>query len=161
MHRICFVCLGNICRSPTAEGVMRHLVAARGRIAEFALDSAGTSGWHVGEPPDKRATAAAARRGIHLDGGARRIVGADLTRFDLVLAMDLDNLHAIQALAAQHPGTAKIALFRSFDPTAPPDAEVPDPYYGGPQGFDEVIDICMRAATGLLDHFSTPSPERP
>lgn len=149
---LCFVCLGNICRSPTAEGVMRALVRDAGLADRIAIDSAGTGAWHVGEPADARARAAARARGIELTGTARQFVRADLARFDYVLAMDRANLRALHALARSPEERARVHLFRSFDPTAPAGAEVPDPYYGGPQGFDEVLDICERACRGLLEH---------
>lgn len=150
--RLCFVCLGNICRSPTAEGVMRALVREAGLAGRIAIDSAGTGAWHAGEPADARARAAAGARGIELTSTARMFVRADLERFDYVLAMDRANLRALRELARGPEEHARIHLFRSFDPTASADAEVPDPYYGGPQGFDEVLDICERGCQGLLAH---------
>ncbi len=163
MVRICFVCLGNICRSPTAHGVTLHHVTERGLTAEVELDSAGTASYHVGERPDRRSIAAAARRGIHLPGVARQFVASDFDRFDYVLAMDEDNLGELRKLLGhrQHPG---LRLFRSFDPSAPPSASVPDPYFGGDQGFEEVLDQCDRAAVGLLQeveaYLTTRSPSR-
>ncbi len=152
MTRVCFVCLGNICRSPTAEGVMRHLVQEAGLGDEIAVESAGTGAWHVGEPPDARATAAAARRGIRLHGQARRFEPGDFARFDYVLAMDRSNRAALMRLAGDGPELRKVALLRDFDPGAPFDAEVPDPYYGGPDGFETVLDVCEQACRGLLEH---------
>ena len=156
--RLCFVCLGNICRSPTAEGVMRKLAADAG--VAVVIDSAGTGGYHVGEPPDERATEAAARRGIELDHAARKFTCADLDRFDLVLAMDRSNLAALQQLAGGR-ATPALRLLRSFDPTAPAGAEVPDPYYGGDRGFDDVLDQCERACAGLLEYVTTMSSSAP
>lgn len=150
--RVCFVCLGNICRSPTAEGVMLALVRDAGLSGRIAIDSAGTGAWHAGEPADARARAAARARGIELTGTARLFVRADLERFDYVLAMDRANLGVLRQMARGPEELAKIHLFRSFDPAAPAGAEVPDPYYGGPQGFDEVLDICERGCRGLLAH---------
>jgi low molecular weight protein-tyrosine phosphatase len=152
--RICFVCLGNICRSPTAEGVMRGLVREGGLADRVTLDSAGTGSWHVGEPPDPRTQEAAARRGYDLgDLRARQFLAADFDRFDLVLAMDRQNLADLHRLARVHDGDLPdIRLLRSFDPTARGDAEVLDPYAGGRQGFENVLDICERACRGLLDH---------
>jgi len=148
--RICFVCMGNICRSPTAEGVMARLVRDASLHDRITLDSAGTGAWHVGEPPDDRACAAAARRGITLDHRARQFTRADLARFDLVLAMDTDNLRQLRKLAnGQLPTKPEIRLLRDFDPDAPPSAEVPDPYYGD-AGFEHVLDLCERACKGLL-----------
>ncbi len=146
--RICFVCLGNICRSPTAEGVMRALAEKHGR-GDLVLDSAGTGDWHVGELPDPRTRAAARARGIELAHRARQFVRADLDRFDLVVAMDAANLRNLRALAGDRT-TPELRLFRSFDPTAPDGAEVPDPYAGGRAGFEIVLDQCERAAAGLL-----------
>jgi protein-tyrosine phosphatase len=150
--RVCFVCLGNICRSPTAEGVMRALVREAGLASRIAVDSAGTGAWHAGEPADARARAAARARGIELTSTARMFVRADFERFDYVLAMDRANLRALRQLARGPEEHGRLHLFRSFDPTAPVDAEVPDPYYGGPEGFHEVLDICDRGCRGLLEH---------
>jgi protein-tyrosine phosphatase len=147
--------MGNICRSPTAEGVMREL-ARRDGVTGLELDSAGTGGWHVGEPPDPRSIAAAARRGYTIDGHrARQFVAADFDRFDLVVVMDRDNLAIVRKLAELRRGDGElpaIRMLRAFDPESPKGAEVPDPYSGGAAGFDEVIDICERACRGLLDH---------
>jgi protein-tyrosine phosphatase len=149
---VCFVCLGNICRSPTAEGVMRALVREAGLAGRIAVDSAGTGAWHAGEPADARARAAARARSIELTSTARMFVRADFERFDYVLAMDRANLRALRQLTRNPEEHARLHLFRSFDPTAPADAEVPDPYYGGPEGFNEVLDICERGCRGLLAH---------
>lgn len=148
--RICFVCLGNICRSPTAHGVMVRLVTEAGLGAAIEVDSAGTAAYHVGELPDERSRVAARRRGIELTHRARQFTAADLDRFDLVVAMDGQNLHRLRQLAGgrSHP---PIALLRSFDPTAAPGAEVPDPWSGGDAGFEDVLDQCERACAGLLD----------
>lgn len=150
--RLCFVCLGNICRSPTAEGVMHALVRDAGLASSIVIDSAGTGAWHVGELPDPRTRAAARARGLELTSTARLFVQADLDRFDYVLAMDGANLQALQRMARTAGERARIHLLRSFDPAAPAGAEVPDPYYGGPRGFDEVLDMCERACRGLLAH---------
>ena len=147
--KICFVCLGNICRSPTAEAVMRALAARAGKHVE--LDSAGTGGWHVGESPDPRSREAAARRGYELVHRARKLERDDFDRFDLILAMDHQNLAAIERLARGLVQPPRIALLRSFDASAPVGAEVPDPYAGGSAGFEEVLDICERACAGLLE----------
>jgi protein-tyrosine phosphatase len=143
--RILFVCLGNICRSPTAEGVMRRLVREAGLEDEIEIDSAGTGGWHVGAPPDERATAAARRRGTELAGAARRFTPADFDRFDLILAMDAENRRELLALAPDQTARAKVRMFRAGD------LDVPDPYYGGADGFDEVLDLVEEAARELLD----------
>jgi protein-tyrosine phosphatase len=148
--RLTFVCLGNICRSPTAEAVMRHLIAREGLQEKIALDSAGLGDWHVGHTRDSRSRAVGKRRGIPLEGVARQFQAEDFARFDYVLAMDRQNRDGLLKLAPDAESRAKVRLLRSFDPAAPPDAEVPDPYYGGPQGFDEVFDICQAACQGLL-----------
>ena len=147
--RICFVCLGNICRSPTAEAVMRALADQAGKSVE--LDSAGTGGWHIGEAADPRARAAAARRGYAIEHRARQFVVDDFARFDLVLAMDEQNLTDLKALARRAQHVPRIALFRSYDPTTPNGADVPDPYSGGAAGFEHVLDICEQTCRGLLE----------
>jgi protein-tyrosine phosphatase len=153
MTRILFVCMGNICRSPTAEGVMRALVREAGLEDQITIDSAGTGGWHAGDPPDRRATAAAARRGIVLEGAARQLRVADFEDFDLLLAMDRDNLAGIRAVAPSAEAAAKARLLREYDPASAgaPDLDVPDPYYGGPGGFETVLDQVEAACRGLLD----------
>lgn len=152
MIRVCFVCLGNICRSPTAEAVFRRFVADAQLADKFKIDSAGTGGYHVGEPADARARNAANRRGYELAGRARQFESQDFEQFDYILAMDQDNLRTLRRLAKSESARQTIRLLRSFDATAADGAEVPDPYYGGPQGFNTVIDICERACRGLLDH---------
>ncbi|MFT4978263.1 MAG: protein-tyrosine phosphatase [Myxococcota bacterium] len=152
MLRVCFVCLGNICRSPTAEGVMRQLLRDADLNDQIKLDSAGTSAYHVGDPPDARSTAAAARRGITLSGASRQVVAEDFDRFDYIIAMDGDNLRALGRLARSRADRERIHLMRDFDPTSPPNAAVPDPYYGGENGFDVVLDICTASCQGLLSH---------
>jgi protein-tyrosine phosphatase len=151
--RILFVCLGNICRSPTAEGVMRHIVREQGLEDAIEIDSAGTGGWHVGSPPDERATAAARRRSIALAGAARQFSPDDFSRYDLILAMDAENARDLLALAPSEQAAAKVRLLREFDPASDGsgDLDVPDPYYGGPGGFDEVLDMVEAATHGLLD----------
>jgi len=148
---VCFVCLGNICRSPTAEGVFRGFVASLGRDDDFVVDSAGTEAWHVGEPADKRARAAASRRGYELTSRARQVRADDFERFDLVVAMDNDNLAELRALAPPGLAARKLRLLRSFEPDGPK-GEVPDPYYGGDAGFVTVIDMCERAARGIVEY---------
>jgi protein-tyrosine phosphatase len=150
-YRITFVCLGNICRSPTAHGVMERLVAEAGLSRVIAIDSAGTAAYHIGELPDERTRVAARRRGIELTHRGRQFTRADLDRFDLVVAMDGQNLTRLRQLAAGRT-TPVLALLRSFDPTAAPGAEVPDPWGGGAAGFEEVLDQCERACAGLLAH---------
>jgi protein-tyrosine phosphatase len=149
--RVLFVCLGNICRSPTAEGVMAKLVEAVGLKDDVQLDSAGTGGWHIGSSPAARASAAAAARGITLDGAARQITARDFEDFDLILAMDRANLRDLQAMAPPGSG-ARIRLLREFDPASVDASEldVPDPYYSGADGFEEVLDLVQGACDGLL-----------
>jgi protein-tyrosine phosphatase len=147
--KILFVCLGNICRSPTAEAVMRVLARDAGKDVE--LDSAGTGSWHVGEAADPRTRKVAARRGYPIDHRARQLSSDDFGRFDLILAMDRQNLADIEQLARDVEHVPRIALFRSYDPTADSGAEVPDPYSGGAVGFERVVDICERACRGLLE----------
>lgn len=150
---VLFVCLGNICRSPTAEGIFRHLARERRLDHRLVVDSAGTGGWHVGEPADPRTLAAARRRGITWDHRARQVGVADFTRFDLLIAMDRRNLSDLLDVAPDEASRAKVVLLRSFDPsTAPGDElDVPDPYFGGDDGFERVLDLCERACAGLLD----------
>jgi protein-tyrosine phosphatase len=148
--RVSFVCLGNICRSPTAEAVMRHLVREAGLEAHIQIDSAGTGAWHAGEPRDRRSSEVGQRRGMPLSGRARQFVAADFDRFDYVLAMDSQNLSALVELAPNDDARDKVRLLRSYDPASAAGAEVPDPYFGGPQGFDRVFDICEAGCRGLL-----------
>ena len=152
MVRVCFVCLGNICRSPTAEAVMRRLVRDEGLEDRLAISSAGTGDWHVGAPRDKRSHAVGVARGIPLEGRARHFTSASFDECDYALAMDVANRDELLRLARGDADRAKVRLLRSFDPAAPPDAEVPDPYYGGPSGFEEVFDLCEAACRGLLAH---------
>ncbi len=150
--RLLFVCLGNICRSPTAEGVMRALVLDAGLQEHLELDSAGTGAWHVGSPPDARATASAGARGIALGGAARQVAPEDFAEFDLLLAMDRSNLRDLQRLAPGAAEREKVRLLREFDPAADGgDLDVPDPYYGSHDGFDEVLDLVQAACEGLLE----------
>lgn len=148
---VCFVCLGNICRSPTAEAVFRKLVAEAGLSERFEIDSAGTAGYHVGDAPDARARAAGKRAGIVVGGAARQFLAADLSRFDYVIAMDSSNSRDLQRLASNSQLAQKVRLLRSFDPAAPSDAPVPDPYYGDAAGFDHVIELCRTACRHLLE----------
>jgi protein-tyrosine phosphatase len=151
--RVLFVCLGNICRSPTAEGVMRHLLREEGLDGRIVVDSAGTGGWHVGAAPDGRATAAARERGIVLSGAARTVDGADFDAWDLLVAMDRDNERDLLFRAPDEEARAKVRLLRSFDAesVARGELEVPDPYYGGDRGFEEVLDIVEAGCRALLE----------
>jgi protein-tyrosine phosphatase len=143
--------MGNICRSPTAEGVMRALVAQAGLSETIELDSAGTGGWHLGSAPDERATAAAGARGIALEGSARQVSARDFLEFDLLVAMDRSNLRELRRLAGSAEERARVRLLREFDPASPDgDVDVPDPYYGSPGGFEEVLDLVQAACEGLL-----------
>jgi len=151
MVAVCFVCLGNICRSPTAEGVMRHLVREAGLEGAIRVDSAGTGGWHAGDSPDRRACAAGRRRGIEISGAARQFQRSDFAEFDYVVAMDGSNYDDLAELAPNAEAKKKLHLLRSFDPAAPAGASVPDPYYGGVEGFDEVVELCIAACRPLLE----------
>nr|WP_175800933.1 low molecular weight protein-tyrosine-phosphatase [Burkholderia anthina] len=147
---ICFVCLGNICRSPTAEGVMRHQIGAAGLADRIAIDSAGTGDWHVGEPPDTRAQAAAHTRGYDLSAlRARQVSAADFERFDLLLAMDEANLAELRRRCPPEYRD-KVRLLMEFAPGTA-ETEVADPYFGGAQGFEQVLEQVERACAGLLD----------
>ena len=156
-QKLLFVCLGNICRSPAAEGVFLHLLKQRGLSDRFVVDSAGTGGWHVGNPADRRMQAAANRRGIELPSRARQICLDDFSSFDLVLTMDDDNLAAVRCLAQEAGAGAKATITpmlhyaRNFSET-----EVPDPYYGGEAGFEHVLDLLEDACANLLDELSSP-----
>ncbi len=154
--RLLFVCLGNICRSPTAEGTMRALVAEAGVEDEIELDSAGTGSWHVGGAPDKRATAAAAARGMILEGAARQVRADDFDDFDLIIAMDRSNLEDLRAMASDERARMKVRLLREFDPQSAGEADldVPDPYYGEGDGFERVLDLVQAACEGLLAQIS-------
>ncbi|MBI4987399.1 MAG: low molecular weight phosphotyrosine protein phosphatase [Rhodocyclales bacterium] len=150
MIRILFVCMGNICRSPTAEGVASKLIINNRLESFIKVDSAGTHGYHVGEPPDLRTCEAALRRGIDLSGlRARKVVPEDFERFDLVLAMDHDNL-ALLKRGARPEHHAKLGLFMSYASRFDTE-EVPDPYYGGERGFELVLDMAEDAAGGLIE----------
>jgi len=148
---VLFVCMGNICRSPSAEGVARKLLTDRGLAKRIRFDSAGTHAYHVGEAPDERAIAAARQRGIDISGiKARKVSTDDFHRCDYILAMDADNLHQLQIL--QPPDSrAELALMLRYS-DIDPDGVVPDPYYGGGSGFERVLDLLEEARTGLLDH---------
>ena len=146
---VLFVCMGNICRSPTAHGVFRAMVEEAGLTADIAVDSAGTHAYHVGNPPDARAQATASERGVDLsDLVARRVAAQDFETFDYLLAMDQDNYMSLSEICPdQH--LDKIHMFMDFA-SQMRTREVPDPYYGGPSGFERVFDLVEAAATGLL-----------
>ena len=151
-QKLLFVCLGNICRSPAAEGVFLHLIEEQGLSDHFIVDSAGTGSWHVGNKADPRMRAAAERRGIHLPSRARQIELDDFSRFDLVLTMDSDNLRNVQSLAkeAGNNATATIRPMLSYARSTEL-SDVPDPYYGGEQGFEHVLDLLEDACSGLIE----------
>ena len=154
--KLLFVCLGNICRSPAAEGVFLHLLNQRGLSDRVVVDSAGTGGWHTGNPADRRMQAAAGRRGIQLPSRARQISLDDLSDFDLVLTMDDANLTAVQGLAreAGRRATATVRPMLSYAKRFT-ETEVPDPYYGGEAGFEHVLDLLEDACSNLLDELSS------
>ena len=148
MIRVLFVCLGNICRSPTAEGMLRRRIREAGLADRVEIDSCGVGPWHVGEPPDARARKAAARRGLDIgDLRGRQLVAADFSRFDYLLAMDHDNLAALEK---QRPADcrAHVGLFLAYAGLA--DTPVPDPYFGGERGFEEMMDLLESACEGLV-----------
>jgi protein-tyrosine phosphatase len=148
MVKVLFVCLGNICRSPMAEGIFIHKIQAAGLAAQFEVDSCGTGDWHAGERADIRARRVAGERGVELPSRARVLRVSDFYDFDYILAMDGANLLSLQNM--QPAGsTARLYKMRHFDPQAP-DADVPDPYYGEYRGFEEVFDMLDRSCDGLL-----------
>lgn len=151
--RVLFVCLGNICRSPTAQAATVEALEDVGIAGLVTLDSAGIGGWHVGNPPDRRMRAAADHAGLRLTGRARQVTATELDEWDLVLAMDRSNLDELRAMAPSAEVRDRIRLFREFDGDADHD-DVPDPYYGGAQGFAEVVRICRAAAAGLADEIA-------
>lgn len=140
--------MGNICRSPTAESAIVEAAKAAGLDVE--VDSAGTGAWHVGESPDRRMTAAAAEVGLVLQGSARQVRVSDFDRFDLILSMDHRNHRDLLELAPDADAAAKVKMFRSYDPDAT-DLDVPDPYYGGDEGFRNVVAMVRAAARGLVE----------
>ena len=149
MIKVLFVCMGNICRSPTAQGVFRNLLEAENLLEDIAIDSAGTAGWHVGRPPDPRAQAAARQRGVRIeDLRGRQVSARDFEEFDYILAMDRQNLNDLMDTAESHQHH-KIRLCMEFGPEYGVD-EVPDPYYGGDSGFDRVLDMIEFASLGLV-----------
>ena len=147
--KILFVCLGNICRSPTAEGVVRHQAALHAPRLDIQIDSAGTADYHIGAPPDPRSQRAALRRGIDISGlRARQVIAADFARFDLILAMDRDNLTALGALRPRN-SRAQTGLFLEYAPELGI-SEMPDPYYRDAAAFEQVLDLATAASRGLL-----------
>lgn len=149
-YKLVFVCLGNICRSPTAEGIFIHKVKEAGLESYFYIDSAGTAAYHTGEGADRRSQETANAHGVHLPSIARRFEYADLEEFDLILAMDSSNLTNINQLDRRERFTDKVKLLREFDPE-PGNKEVPDPYYGGQRGFENVFEMVDRSCQAILD----------
>ncbi|MAS95116.1 MAG: protein tyrosine phosphatase [Verrucomicrobiales bacterium] len=150
MTRLLFVCLGNICRSPSGENVMRHLIEREGLMDQFQLDSAGTSGWHIGNPPDSRMTLAANNRGIEMLGRARQVKPEDFEKFDWIFAMDQSNYEDLEQVRdeCKNP-TAELVLFCDFCEEHE-ETEVPDPYYGGAEGFETVLDLLEDGCSSFL-----------
>lgn len=147
---VLFVCLGNICRSPLAEGVLAHLLAEAGLGDRVEVDSAGTGAWHVGEPPDPRSVGVARRFGVPLRGTARQVRVEDFHRFTHVVAMDRENLRNLERMHREAGGGAPPRLLREWDPEGEDGAEVPDPYYGGPDGFVTVFRMVERSCRELV-----------
>lgn len=148
--RILFVCLGNIVRSPLAENIFRQMANDAGFGKDYVVDSAGTGSWHVGEAPDSRMVRVAANHGLNYSGRARQVNRRDLDEYDYLIAMDRDNRAVLYSMAQTLEQQSKIHLLREFDPYSKPDAEVPDPYYGGLNGFEKVYLIVERSCSGLL-----------
>jgi protein-tyrosine phosphatase len=149
MVRVLFVCMGNICRSPLAQGVFENVLRRESLEDEVSVDSAGTGHWHVGSPPDERALSAASLRGLDLSAQrARQIAREDCQSFDYILTMDEENYHMVSSLCR---GSAVVRPFLDFA-TGSPEREVPDPYYGGPDGFEHVLDLVEEASEGLLEN---------
>jgi len=150
MVKVCFVCLGNICRSPTAEAVMKHLVRQAGLERAIHIESAGTGDWHVGETRDRRSLATGEARGIPLSGRAQQFTAADFARFDHVVAMDSSNRDDLLKMAPDAAARAKVTMLRAHEDAGGEPADVPDPYYGGSRGFEDVFDICQASCAGFL-----------
>jgi protein-tyrosine phosphatase len=153
-YKLIFVCLGNICRSPTGEGVFQHLVKERNLDPYFQIDSAGTSAFHIGEPANSKSQWTANQHGVKLHSRASQLQRSDLEEYDLILAMDHENLKNIKKLDKNGSFDHKIKLMRDFDPT-PEDGSVPDPYYGGMEGFENVFQIVKRSCEALLNELES------
>lgn len=151
MIKVLFVCLGNICRSPLAEGIFKHQVKMAGLERKISVDSAGTSGWHIGDSPDPRSIDIAFKNGILLDSFGRKAIADDFLQFDYILAMDRDNYRDLDNLQKSiKTSRAKLSLMRDYDETGP-GADVPDPYYGGDEGFKKVFEMLDRSCANLLE----------
>lgn len=148
--KILFVCLGNICRSPLAEAIFKHKIKERRLDTFIEADSCGTANYHVGDQPDPRTIANAKRNGVAIDHCGRQLCSDDFTRFDYIMAMDKSNFNNIMRLPGSEAFAAKVMMMRDFDPVTK--GEVPDPYYGGEQGFQEVFDILNRTMDKFIDH---------
>ncbi|KAA3647019.1 MAG: low molecular weight phosphotyrosine protein phosphatase [Chloroflexi bacterium] len=149
--RILFVCLGNIVRSPLGEGLFRHHAEVAGLAEKYEVDSAGTGSYHVGESPDSRMRQVAAEKGFTYDGRARQVQPGDFEDFDLIIAMDTTNQNNLVDMAQSKEQAAKVHLMRAYDPEGDPNDSVPDPYYGGIQGFHNTYDIVERSVKSLLE----------
>ncbi|MEJ2412558.1 MAG: low molecular weight phosphotyrosine protein phosphatase [Anaerolineales bacterium] len=149
--KICFVCQGNIIRSPLAENLFRRILQQRGVEEKYQLDSAGTSAYHVGEQPDRRMRQTARERGFQYDGRARQFQKDELDRFDLIIAMDQANRRILENWTSAESQLKKIRMMREFDPQGHGGLDVPDPYYGGPEGFERTYEIVERSVEGLVE----------
>ena len=150
MNKILFVCLGNICRSPAAEGAFIHLIKEKGIFDQFYIDSAGTSSYHEGEKADSRMREIAKKRGIELPSWSRQVTQEDFADFDLIIAMDKKNYKDLKAICPTKDNLAKIKMMTDFKQKSH-HLEVPDPYYGGEKGFEEVMDLVLDCSEGLLN----------
>ncbi|MFF7967220.1 low molecular weight protein-tyrosine-phosphatase [Streptomyces sp. NPDC007903] len=160
-YRVCFVCTGNICRSPMAESVFRARVAEAGLDGLIEADSAGTGGWHEGDAADPRTVSVLDEHGYGTEHIARQFQPSWFGRLDLVIALDTGHLKALRRLAHTEEDARKVRLLRSYDPAAGPDLDVPDPYYGGRDGFEECLEMVEAASAGLLDSVREHLEERP
>lgn len=158
MKHICFVCLGNICRSPLAEGIFRHQVAERGLAESFHIESAGTAGWHVGSPPFHLSQKVAGAHGLALTSRAQQFTARDFARFDVVVALDESVAATLRQLAPTPADRAKIRLLRPYDPQANGERDVPDPYYSPYSEFERVYGMIDRACAVLLDELTQETP---
>lgn len=156
--KICFICQGNIIRSPLAENLFRHLADQKGLGEKYQLSSAGTSAYHVGEPPDRRMRQVAEKHGFVYTGQAKQFFRQDLENYDLLVVMDQDNRRIIESMAQNETQLNKIRMMREFDPQGTADQDVPDPYYGGIKGFEVTYQIVKRSCEGLLEYLESGLP---